>query len=73
MDYSTASFARLQDVVRVLRDVFEGLHALHTNNVCHGCVNLESFLVEDVDGQFRGRLGFYPFNNPVGLKLLFLV
>ena len=73
VDCSATSFARLQDVARVLRDVLEGLRALHTNNVCHGCVNLESFLVEEVDGQFRGRLGFYPFSNPVRLKLLFLV
>ena len=57
----------------MLRDALEGLHALHTNNVCHGSVNLESFLVEEVDGQFRGRLGFYPFNNPVRLKLFFCV
>ena len=55
----------LQDVAGVLRDVFEGLRELHTNNICHGCVQLQSVLVEKVDGQFRGRLDFYPFSSSV--------
>lgn len=52
-----------EDVAVVLRDVLEGLNALHTNDICHGCVHLQSVLVEKVDGQFRGRLDFYPFIN----------
>ncbi|XP_073232753.1 serine/threonine-protein kinase 31-like [Porites lutea] len=52
-----------EDVAVVLRDVLEGLNALHTNDICHGGVHLQSVLVEKVDGQFRGRLDFYPFIN----------
>lgn len=52
-----------EDVAVVLRDVLEGLNALHTSDICHGCVHLQSVLVEKVDGQFRGRLDFYPFIN----------
>lgn len=66
----------LKDVAVVLRDVLEGLNALHTNDICHGCVHLQSVLVEKVDGQFRGRLDFYPFINTVSfchqLLLFFL-
>jgi len=57
-----------EDVAGVLRDVFEGLRELHTNNICHGCVQLQSVLVEKVDGQFRGRLDFYPFSSSQSSK-----
>lgn len=53
-----------KDVCRVLRDVLGGLRALHANNICHGCVNLQSVLVEKVDEQYRGRLDFNPFTTP---------
>ena len=54
----------------MLRDVFEGLRALHASNICHGCVNLQSVLVEKVDEQYRGRLDFNPFTSPVGFLLI---
>ena len=51
----------------VLRDILEGLRALHSIDYCHGCVHLQSALVEKVDGpcHYRGKLDFSPFSNPV--------
>lgn len=37
---------------------------LHTNSISHGCVDVQTVLVEKVDGLFRGRLDFYPISNP---------
>lgn len=57
----------------MLRDVLGGLRALHANNICHGCVNLQSVLVEKVDEQYRGRLDFNPFTTPVRFLLFVLM
>ncbi|XP_068724825.1 serine/threonine-protein kinase 31-like isoform X1 [Montipora capricornis] len=57
-EYST------REMIHILRDVLEGLRDLHTNRICHGCVDVQTVLVEKVDGLFRGRLDFYPISNP---------
>ena len=57
-------------MIHILRDVLEGLRDLHTNSISHGCVDVQTVLVEKVDGLFRGRLDFYPISNPVKLCCL---
>lgn len=47
----------------VLRDILEALNSLHSQNIFHGCIHLQSVFVEKRSGEYRGVLDFYPFIN----------
>ncbi|CAH3117649.1 unnamed protein product [Pocillopora meandrina] len=47
----------------VLRDILEALNSLHSQNISHGCIHLQSVFVEKRSGEYRGVLDFYPFIN----------
>lgn len=60
----------LQVITLVLRDILEALNSLHSQNICHGCVHLQSVFLEKRSGEYRGVLDFYPYTNAVGICLL---
>ena len=63
----------LQGISLVLRDILEALNSLHSQNIFHGCIHLQSVFVEKRSGEYRGVLDFYPFINTVSICLLILI